>query len=83
MLRNRRVQGRILLGVGMTAVDHDVGKKFRRLESCLTTSGMLRAVIRSMASPSQYEMPITIAAGFEDRDLTVRVDPQKTMRFGD
>ncbi len=67
----------------MTAVDHDVGMKVRRLESCLTTSDMLRAVIRSMASPPQDNMPITIATGFEDRDLTVRVDPQKTMMFGE
>ena len=82
ILCHGRLQGWILVGVGVTAVDHDVGIETRGLEGSFTPSYVQRCNSAPTTAP-KYDVPITIATGFKDRDLAIRIDTQKAMRIGD
>ena len=76
------LQCRILLRIGVTAIDHNIGGEARGLKICLTLSDLLGAIVRAMTAPSQHNVTIPIAAGFKHRHLAFRVDAQKAMRIG-
>ena len=78
----RGLQRRIFLGVGVTAIDHNIGGEARGPKICLTLSDPLGALVRAMTAPPQHNVTIPIAAGFKHRHLAFRVDAQKAMRIG-
>ena len=76
------LQCRILLGVGVTAVDHDIGGETHGLKICFALRNMFGEINGATTAPSEHNVTVSIAAGFKNRDITFRVDAQKTTRIG-
>jgi len=77
-----RLQCRIFLGIGVTAIDHYVSRETLGQKICFTLSDLLGAIVRAMTTPCEHNVAIPIAADFKHRHLAFQVDAKKTMRIG-
>src|SRR5450830_361750 len=82
VLHHQRLQGRVLVGVGVAAIDHDVGLDLGLGQRLFTDRDTDRVVVRLAVATAQYHVAIGVALGGDDGHATFLVDTQETVRAG-
>ena len=83
VVEHQRLQGGVLVGVGVGAVDHDVGLDPGLLQLLLGQRYAHAVVVRLAVAPAQHDVGVGVAAGADDRHLALLVDAQEVVRVSD
>ena len=82
VLHHQRLQGRVFIGVGVAAVDHDVRADFRLVQCLLAERNADRIIVRLAVATAQYHVAVGVTLGGHDRHAAFLVDTQEAMRAG-
>ena len=83
VVHHQRLQGRVLVGVGVAAIDHDVRAYAGFGQFLLTNGNTHRVVVRFAVTTAQHYVAVGIAFGGDDGHATFLVDAKETVRAGD
>src|SRR5690606_7710662 len=78
----QRLEGRVLVGVGVAAVNHDVGLDAGLFQLLLAQRDADRVVVGLAVAATQHHVTIAVAAGRHDGHLALVVDTHETVRAG-
>src|SRR5699024_1335871 len=76
---DRRLQLGLLVGVGMAAVHHDVGRYPGSIQLRLAAGDVFRRVVGPAAAAPQDHVGVLVAPGVDDRDPPLVVDAQEAV----
>src|SRR5690606_12933734 len=79
VLHHQRLQCRILVRIGVAAVDHDVGANAALLEFLLAHRDADRVVVWLAVAAAQYDVAVGIAFGGDDGYGALGVDAEETV----
>jgi len=80
VLRDQRLQVRVLVGISVTAIDHHRGRQFRRPQFSLRHGDADRIVIDAAAAAAQHQVCVRISARAKYRRLALLRDAKEVMR---
>src|SRR5690606_34486793 len=82
VVHHQRLQGWVLVGVGVAAVDHDVRLDAGLFQLALAQGNADRIVVGLAVAAAQHHVAIAVAAGGDQRNLAFMVDAHEAMRAG-
>ncbi len=80
VFHHQRLQGRVLVGVGVAAIDHDVGANAGLVQRLLAECNADRIIVGLAIAAAQHDVAIGVALGGHDRHAAFLVDAQEAMR---
>ncbi len=82
VVHHQRLQTRVLVGVGVAAVDHDVRLDPGFFQFLLAQGNADRVVVRLAVATAQHHVTVAVAAGGDDGYLAFMVDTHEAVRAG-